>query len=47
MAVKILLGEEDISTMQIQYFPNPVKKYNKELADLYNVTIPEDYVEIG
>ncbi len=47
MAVKILLGEEDISTMQIQYFPNPVKKYNKELAALYNVTIPEDYVEIG
>lgn len=47
MAVKILLGEEDISTMQIQYYENPVKKYNKELADLYGVTIPEDYVEIG
>lgn len=47
MAVKILLGEEDISTMEIQYDSNPVKKYNKELADLYGVTIPEDYVEIG
>ena len=47
MAVKILLGEADITQMAIEYDPNPVKKYNKELADLYGVTIPEDYEEIG
>ena len=46
MAAKILLGEENISEMEIQYFPNPVKKFNKELADLFKVTIPSDYVEI-
>lgn len=47
MAVKILLGEADVATMPIEYYPDPIKKYNKELADLYGVTIPEDYVEIG
>lgn len=47
MAVKILLGEADITTMAIEYDPNPVKKYNKELADLYGVTIPDDYEELG
>lgn len=46
MAAKILLGEENISEMEIQYFPNPVKKFNKELADLFKVAIPDDYVEI-
>ena len=46
MAVKILLGEEDVSTMQIEYDKNPVKKYNKELAELYGVTIPADYEEL-
>ena len=47
MAVKILLGEADVSQMAIEYDPNPIKKYNKEIAELYGVTIPEDYVEIG
>ncbi len=47
MAVKILLGEADITTMAIEYDPNPVKKYNKELADLYGVTVPDDYKELG
>ncbi len=47
MAVKILLGEADITTMAIEYDPNPVKKFNKELADLYGVTIPDDYKELG
>lgn len=47
MAVKILKGEADISAMPIEYFPNPVKKYNPELAELYNVTIPSDFVAIG
>ncbi len=47
MAVKILKGEADISTMPIEYYPNPVKKYNAEMAALYNVTIPSDYEAIG
>ena len=45
MAVKILKGEADISTMAIEYYP--VKKYNPEMASLYNVTIPSDYAAIG
>ena len=47
MAVKILLGEADVSTMAIEYDPNPVKKYNKELAELYGVTIPDDYIALN
>ena len=47
MAVKILKGEADISTMAIEYYPNPVKKYNPEMVSLYNLTIPSDYAAIG
>jgi len=47
MAVKILKGESDISTMPIEYYPNPVKKYNADLASALNVTIPEGYEAIG
>ena len=47
MAAKILKGAADISTMAIEYYPNPVKKYNPEMAGLYNVTIPSDYAAIG
>ena len=47
MAVKILKGEADISEMAIEYDSNPVKKYNPELAELYGVEIPEDFVAIG
>lgn len=47
MAVKILTGEADISTMPVEYYPNPTKKYNPTLAEAMNVTIPEGYVAIG
>ena len=47
MAAKILKGEADISTMAIEYYPNPDKKYNPDMASLYNVTIPSDYAAIG
>ena len=33
MAAKILLGQENISTMPIAYDASPVKKYNKEICD--------------
>lgn len=42
MAVRILQGE-DISTMPVEYFANPVKKYNPALCEQLNITIPEDY----
>ena len=45
MAVKILNGESDISTMPIEY--NDVnKKYNKAICDDLGLTVPEGYVEI-
>lgn len=47
MAAKILLEGKDISTMPIEYFPNPVKKYNSDMAAKYGLTIPDDYVAIG
>ena len=47
MAAKILTGESDISEMPVEYFPNPVKKYNAEMAELYGVEIPEDFEAIA
>lgn len=46
MAVDILTGKQDISTMPIGYYPNPVKMYNPRLAEEMNVTIPEGYIAI-
>ena len=46
MAVKVLKGEANISEMAIQYFPDPVKKYNPELCELFGVEIPEGFVAI-
>ena len=46
MAAKILNGETKIEEMKIEYYPNPVKKYNKEIADTLGIEIPEDYIVI-
>lgn len=50
MAAKILLGEQDVSTMKIAYDTAPAKKYNKEICDeicnSLGITIPADYVAI-
>ncbi|MDD7443764.1 MAG: ABC transporter substrate-binding protein, partial [Clostridiales bacterium] len=46
MAVKILKGEADISEMPVEYFQGPVKKFNKDMAEKLNVTIPDEYVAI-
>ena len=43
MAVEILTGEADISTMEIQYDMNPVKKYNAANAEELGIAIPEEY----
>ena len=45
MAVKILNGESDISTMPIEY-TDVTKKYNKAICDDLDLTVPEGYVEI-
>lgn len=45
MAVQILKGEADISTMPIQY-TNVTKKYNKTICDELGLTAPADYVAI-
>ena len=47
MAAKILKGESDISTMPIEYYANPVKKYNPDICQELGITVPSDYVAIG
>ena len=47
MAVKILNGESDISTMPIEYYQNPVKKYNADICEQLGITVPSDYTAIG
>ena len=46
MAAKILKGEVDVSEMPIEYFPDPVKKFNSAMAEEFNVAIPDDYIAI-
>ena len=45
MAVKILNGEADISTMPIEY-TDVTKKYNKAICDDLGLTVPDGYEEI-
>ena len=45
MAVKILNGEADISTLPIEY-TDVTKKYNKAVCDALGLTVPEGYEEI-
>ena len=47
MAAKILTGESNISEMPIEYFPEPVKKFNPTICEALGITVPEDYVAIG
>ncbi len=46
MAVQILNGESDVSQMAIEYYPNPVKKYDAERCAALNVTVPDDFTAI-
>ena len=46
MAAQILTGEADISTMPIEYAPQFVKKYNAEICESLNLTMPSDYVAV-
>ena len=46
MAVKILKGEADISTMAVESAPNVTKMYNAANCEALNITVPEDYSPI-
>ncbi len=43
MAIRVLKGEADVASMPIEYFPDPVKKFNPTVSGLFDVTIPEDF----
>ena len=43
MAVKVLKGEADVASMPIEYFPDPVKKFNPSVCELFDLTVPEDF----
>ena len=47
MAAKILNGESKIAEMPIEYFQNPVKKFNPAVCDLLGISVPDDYEAIG
>lgn len=46
MAVRVLTGEEDISTMPVEYNQTFTKLYNKTICDELGVTVPSDYIAL-
>lgn len=46
MAVQILTGEADISTMPVQFAPTAVKKFNAANCEALGITVPEGYTAI-
>ena len=47
MAAKILTGESNVSEMPIEYYQNPVKKYEAARCEALGITVPSDYVAVG
>ena len=47
MAAKILTGEAKISEMPIEYFQNPVKKYDPARCEALGISIPAGYEPVG
>ena len=47
MAAKILTGEAKIAEMPIEYFQNPVKKYDAARCEALGVAVPAGYEAIG
>ncbi len=43
MAAKILKGEANVSEMEIEYYPNPVKEYMADRCEELGITVPSDY----
>ena len=46
MAVRILKDNEDVSAMPIEYFTNPVKKYDEDRCMELGVIVGEEYTKI-
>lgn len=46
MAVQILKEGKDISKMPIVFDDNPQKKFNPEICEALNITVPESYIAI-
>ena len=47
MAYEILVNGADVSTMPVEFAPQFTKEYNPEMAELFGLTLPEDYVAIA
>ena len=47
MAVKILTGGADISTMAVEFAPNVTKKYNAANCEALGISVPDGYEPIG
>ncbi len=47
MAVKILKGESKVEEMPVEYYANPVKKYNPSIAEELGIKIPDSYEAIA
>lgn len=47
MAVRILTGESDVSTMPIEYAPQFTPKYNADICEALGLTAPEGYEPIA
>ncbi len=45
MAYEILANGADVSTMEVQFAPNVVKKYDAERCKTLGITVPDDYEE--
>lgn len=45
-AYEILKNGKDVSKLDIEYAPNVTKKYNKEICDELNITVPDGYEAI-
>lgn len=46
MAAEILLEGADVSSMPVRYDESPVRKYNAELCEVLDITVPEGYAPI-
>ena len=46
MAVEVLTGNTDVSTMAIRYYTDPIKEYNEAISSELGIAIPSDYVKI-
>ncbi len=46
MAYEILVEGKDVSSMEIRFAPQVVKKYNAKICEELGITVPDDYVAV-